>query len=303
MDKVFAYCERGLDPAFWAEPLNAVSNAAFILAAVVALMEWQRYRHDMGGIARRSGTELALVALVAVIGTGSFLFHTFATRWAMLADVIPISVFMVVYLGYALRRFAGLGWPLTLAGLGLFFLALRFAESFDCGPRPCLNGSVGYLPALAALALIGMWIAVRGHPAARSILAGSALFAVSLTFRTLDREICATTALIDRPLGTHFIWHMCNATLLYLLLVAAIRHSKHRAQFALVLHRASRARARLLLHGLYASGGSPTPSHRRESRLPRRDGRTNLARLEPGALSSGTASCPRTSRRTRPLFS
>ena len=29
MDKIFAYCERGLNPGFWAEPLNAISNAAF----------------------------------------------------------------------------------------------------------------------------------------------------------------------------------------------------------------------------------------------------------------------------------
>ena len=229
MNKIFAYCERGMNPAFWAEPLNAISNAAFLLAALLALMSWQRHRHDLSGVPRDSRMELALVVLVAVIGTGSFLFHTFATRWAMLADVIPISVFMVVYLGYALRRFVGLSWILTLAGLAAFFASIQFAESFDCGGRRCLNGSVGYLPALGALALIGAWLGMRGHPASRWVLGGAAIFAVSLTFRTLDRSICPQTALFGgRMLGTHFIWHMCNATLLYLLLVAAIRHGAMR---------------------------------------------------------------------------
>lgn len=224
MDRIFAYCERGLSPAFWAEPLNAVSNGAFIIAAVAALMLWQRHRHDLAGLPARSTTELLLVLLVAVIGTGSFLFHTFATRWAMLADVIPISVFMVAYLGYALRRFVGLGWPATLTALGVFFLTIQAAESIDCDGR-CLNGSVGYLPALAALVLIGLWLGWAGHPAARWVLAGAALFAVSLVFRTLDRTICPHTALFaGRVLGTHFVWHVCNATLLYLLLSAAIRH-------------------------------------------------------------------------------
>ena len=223
----FDYCERGQNPAFWAEPLNAISNAAFIIAALLALMSWQRYRHDLAGVPRQSRSELALVALVAVIGAGSFLFHTYATRWAKLADVIPISVFMVVYLGYALRRFVGLGWVLTLAGLAAFFASIQFAESFDCGGRACFNGSVGYLPALAALALIGGWLSIAGHPAARWVLGSAAIFAVSLTLRTLDRSICPHTALFaGRMLGTHFIWHMCNATLLYLLLMAAIRHGE-----------------------------------------------------------------------------
>lgn len=227
--KIFAYCERGLNPAFWAEPLNAISNAAFLIAAVIALMEWQRWRHDLSGRPRRSGTELALILLVAVIGTGSFLFHTYATHWAMLADVIPISVFMVAYLGYALRRFVGLRWLATLAGLGVFFVAIGYAETIRCNGRPCLNGSVGYLPALAALALIGAWLAWRRHAAAGYVLGGAALFAISLTFRTLDRSICPQTALFaGRQLGTHFLWHVCNATLLYMLLRAAIRHGDGR---------------------------------------------------------------------------
>ncbi len=225
MDKIFAYCERGTNPGFWAEPLNAVSNAAFLIAALMAAMEWQRFRHDLAGAPRRSGTELALVALVAVIGAGSFLFHTYATPWAMLADVIPISLFMFAYLAYALRRFVGLGWLAMAAGLAMFAAVSGYAETFECGGKPCLNGSVGYLPAFGALLLIGLWLSATRHAAAPCVLAGAGLFAVSLTFRTLDRTICPQTALLTgRVLGTHFIWHMLNATLLYVLLSAAIRH-------------------------------------------------------------------------------
>ena len=225
MDRIFAYCERGLDHRFWAEPLNAISNAVFLIAAVLALMMWQRHRHDLSGSPRRCGVELALVVLVFVIGIGSFLFHTFATRWAMLADVIPISVFMVVYLGYALRRFVRLDWIATLLSLGLFFAVVQYAESIQCAGGRCLNGSVGYLPAFAALVAIGAWLGSSGHPAARWVLGGAAIFAVSLTFRTLDRAICPQTALFaGRMLGTHFIWHILNAALLYVLLAAAIRH-------------------------------------------------------------------------------
>jgi hypothetical protein len=219
---VFSYCERGLDPSFWAEPFNAVSNAAFLVAAAMALGVWLQQPQ-----VRRGGVELGLIALVAVIGVGSFLFHTIATRWAMLADVIPITLFMLVFLGYALARFVGLGWIGSLAGVALFIGALFFAEAWTCDGRPCLNGSLGYVPALAAMALIGGWLRWRGHPAAALLLTGAAVFAVSLTFRTLDRSVCPMTAVAGgRSLGTHFAWHLCNAALLFVLLMAAIRHGR-----------------------------------------------------------------------------
>ena len=223
-DKIFAYCERGFDPGFWAEPLNAISNAAFMIAALAGLMLWQRHRHDFSGEPRRSRVELALVVLVAVIGTGSFLFHTYATRWAIVTDVVPITIFMVVYLGYVMRRFMGAGWIVSLGTVALFMVAMREADMLRCGVLPCLNGSVGYLPALAVLIGLGGWMWLTRHPAGPYIFGGGLLFAMSLTFRTLDRTLCPQTALFaGRVLGTHFVWHMLNATLLYLLLNAAIR--------------------------------------------------------------------------------
>ena len=96
-----AYCER-IDASFWSEPVNALSNAAFLVAAAIAFARW-----------RRAGASdlpaLFLIAAVAVVGIGSFLFHTFANRWSRLADVIPIAVFIYGYFALAMRRFFGLG--------------------------------------------------------------------------------------------------------------------------------------------------------------------------------------------------
>lgn len=226
--EIFAYCERGPDATFWAEPLNALSNAAFLIAAAIAFSAWRAKAPP-----RRGAIELALTALVAVIGIGSFLFHTFATRWASVADVAPIGLFMIAYLGYALRRFVGFGWPATVGGLALFIATLYGAEMVRCGDGTCLNGSVGYLPALAVLAGIGGLLSWQGHPAGRAIAIGAAVFALSLTLRTIDRSFCPYTALVaSRPLGTHFLWHLLNATLLGILLLAAIHHgqAKDRSQ-------------------------------------------------------------------------
>jgi hypothetical protein len=227
--KIFIYCERGLDPGFLAEPLNALTNAAFVVAGLAALVLIRRRP-----AARRAAGPYVLVALMIAIGMGSFLFHTFATRWAAIADVAPIGLFMLVYLFLALRGF--LDWPVWAAGLGTlgFAGALRAARAVRCTAEGevvlggaggvCLNGSVGYLPALIAMLLIGGWLLWRRHAAWRGVLAAGLAFALSLTFRTLDREVCAATVLAGVPIGTHFLWHLLNALVLFLLARAYVLH-------------------------------------------------------------------------------
>lgn len=198
------YCER-TDPSFWSEPFNAVSNVAFLLAAAAAYWSWRRSGH-------RDAAVLALIGVVVLIGFGSFTFHTVATRGAILLDVGPIGSFIYGYFLLALRRFLRLSWPLTAAGL-LGFLALSvIAEQV---PRTVLNGSSGYLPALAALVVIGA--IERATPWGRAMLQAAAVFVVSLCFRIIDLDICNAV-----PLGTHFLWHICNAIVLYLVLRGAL---------------------------------------------------------------------------------
>lgn len=220
-DRIFAYCERGNDPSFWAEPVNALTNLAFVAAAMIALRHWR----DLPARAQRR-TELALVALVAVIGSGSFLFHTLATRWAALADVAPITLFMLAYLVYALVRFLCLR-PAATVVLTLVFCASLPAASMIANATGGSHfaGTAGYLPALAALTAVAVRLASRRHPAAVYLLLASVLFASSLTLRALDGPLCAMTpSLGPTPLGTHFAWHLLNAAVLYVLLLAALRH-------------------------------------------------------------------------------
>lgn len=228
-DKIYRYCERAGDPGFWAEPFNALSNAAFLVAALLAAYHFGKSRSRGGGA---GAIEAAMIALVAVIGIGSFLFHTYATRWASYADTVPIGLFMIAYLVYALRHYAGAPWMVIVIALAGFVWSLKMAGSVECTldalpitgrQGGCLNGSVGYLPAFAAMTLIGLLLAVMRHPAAGYLIAAAAVFALSLTCRTLDLELCGLTTLAGHTTGTHFLWHCLNATLLYILLRAAIR--------------------------------------------------------------------------------
>mgnify|MGYP006296480333 CR=1 FL=1 len=200
------YCER-MGPGFWAEPLNAITNAAFLIAAAVVLRALvRRDRLD-------AGTGL-LLALLTAIGIGSFLFHTVATRWAGLADVLPILLFILSYLALTLRRGFALAWGWALA-LTLAFLPASAAVAAGVGALAgdAIGGSGGYLPALLALVIAGTWLHARGVRAGRELLAAAAVFVVSLSLRTLDSPLCGTI-----PVGTHFFWHVLNAVVLGLLI-------------------------------------------------------------------------------------
>lgn len=202
------YCER-LGPSFWAEPLNALTNAAFLIAAVVILNRQRR-----SAWADRPVTALAL--LVAVIGVGSFLFHTFANRWSNMADVLPIRVFIYAYFFLAMRRFL----RLNAIGAGLATAAfLLLSLGIVALLRPVLGSSAAYAPALLATFGVAAAMPALGRGRMPLLLVGAGLvFTLSLAFRMLDLAVCGTWTT-----GTHFLWHVLNAVALALLLLAAER--------------------------------------------------------------------------------
>ncbi len=254
--KVFAYCERGLNPAFWAEPVNATTNAGFLIASIIAFaLLYSEPNH------KRTLTRHLLIALVFIIGVGSFLFHTFATRWAAIADVAPIGIFMLAYLVFALRRFVGANVFWSLVGLALFIGAMMAAGRLQCwdgqigfnldipeGARGrCLNGSVGYLPAWASMLLIGGYLTAFASETftrrrtAPLVLSAGLVFTASVAFRSFDMALCQTFTIAGTPIGTHFMWHVLNAITLFLLLVAAIRHPTSREHQEITPPRPARA--------------------------------------------------------------
>lgn len=213
-----SYCER-LAPGFWAEPLNALTNGAFIVAALYGLALRQR-------AGARDWPALWLIAVTFAVGTGSFLFHTFANRWSLLADVLPIAIFIYSYFLLTMRRYLRLGLVVSVlatvifAAFNMSFEGLWFAVL----PGVTLNGSVGYIPAaFAMLAVGGLCLLLNERGPGRALLIAAGVFALSLAFRSVDRSVCSSV-----PIGTHFLWHVLNALVLAILMRAAIVHSSRK---------------------------------------------------------------------------
>lgn len=209
-EHVDQYCER-VSAAFWAEPVNAISNLSFLIAALAI---WRMLAPDRAAAGRAIPVSVGFTTpLMVCIGLGSFAFHTIGTRWSQVLDVAPIGLFVLWYLGSFLLWFHGLPLKRCLLGVAAFigFLALFIALA---GPH-IPNKSGTYVPVL--LLLIGITAALRmsGEAELRayagSFAGASLVFAVSLTARTLDERVCGSF-----PLGTHFVWHLCDGLLVYL---------------------------------------------------------------------------------------
>ena len=205
---VDAYCER-LGPGLWAEPVNAVTNLAFLIAAGV--MAW-RLR---GG---HLPTAWALTVILALIGIGSGLFHTFAQPWAGMADVLPIAGFALLYTHAASRAFLGLS-PLVSGLITAAVIPGAALITSLAAPLPVFGTSGPYL--ILPILIAGYAIILRkSHPhTARNLAIGAGLLLLSLTFRGLDAPLCDQFAI-----GTHFLWHLLNAAMLGWMIETYRRH-------------------------------------------------------------------------------
>ncbi len=212
--EIDGYCER-LSPDYWAEPINAVTNAAFIVAAFIM---WRRVRGQGMPLA------VALVVILAAIGVGSYLFHTHAQVWAALADVAPILLYILVYI-YAINRDVWQMRPLYAGIATAMFVPYAAATVPIFQLVPGLGGSAAYAPVPLLILIYAFLLRSRFPETAAGLASGAAILIASITFRALDEPIC-----VQFETGTHFMWHILNATMLGWMIEVYRRHMKRTSQ-------------------------------------------------------------------------
>ena len=219
-DAIDGYCER-TGPGLWSEPLNALTNVAFLLAALVM---WRRTAGN------RAPAETVLIALLAFIGVGSALFHTFAARWAAVVDVLPIGLFILAYIWAANRTFWAMPrWAAALGTAAFIPWAVLLEPVFAA--LPFFRVSAGYWPVALLIALYGVLLRGRAPATGRGLLVGAGVLTVSLAARSVDEAWCEAV-----PLGTHWLWHLLNGAMLGWMIEV---HRKHRAAQSLSASRSS----------------------------------------------------------------
>src|SRR5687767_3031170 len=193
------YCER-VGPGLLAEPLNAISNFSFIVAA------WAAWR-----LADRTGTlstgVKVLIGLAGSVGIGSMLWHTFANTLGLYLDVVPIAIFIMLFIWLYTRKVMEKGAGFAALSVAAFPLATLLVRPFS----EALHGAPAYTPGLLVVLVLGGYHAVKKEPSRFSLLAAAGVYFTALFFRTIDLELCHYMTI-----GTHFIWHTLIGLVTYL---------------------------------------------------------------------------------------
>jgi hypothetical protein len=199
MQQFDEYCER-VGYSLLAEPINAISNLSFIVAA------WAAWR-----LAKRTGTLTTgvkvLIALAGATAIGSMLWHTFANTLSLYLDVIPIVLFITGFLWLYLRDVMGKSVGFAALSLGAFFLSAVLVQPIG----DAVHGAPSYLPGLLVVLVLGLYHAIQRKPSRFTLLAAAGSYFAALFFRTIDNELCHYMTI-----GTHFIWHILIALVTYL---------------------------------------------------------------------------------------
>ena len=208
----YGVCERtGLGP--FAEPLNVISSFLFMIVAIAIY----RYYHRHEDLQRHWLWDIhALTFLAFIIGVNSVIFHSFPSPTTELLDTLPIVMFIVLYFWSVLFRIG----HCTLFQATICFVAfVGFSHMLVSQFPRAMNDSIGYLSSMVALIVIAVHLHLRARPSSQYFMLAALVGVISLFCRAIDREVCSMF-----PFGTHFFWHSCNATLLYILLKQIIRN-------------------------------------------------------------------------------
>lgn len=208
VEPIIQYCERK-DSSFFAEPLGLFSNLGFFVAAA-GIFLLGRVTAD-----ERVRRHLYVLAFEAgAVGVGSGLYHAVPNILSMIADVIPILLFLATFASFyfmILRSEEGSCWKRAVFTLmilicsGLLAVRTGFAEFLAGGEY-----YIGLAPAFLFLA-----VRDRQRLRARALFLGSLAFAFALVARSVDEQLCPFF-----PYGTHFLWHLFNSALVYILAYA-----------------------------------------------------------------------------------
>lgn len=205
------YCER-LSPGLWGEPVNSLTNLAFLMAFFMLVRLCLRLRAD---------TDLWIVSVfVALVGATSLSFHLYANVLTGLLDMCFILAFILIYLRAFLRRIYGVTRWQSLVGIAFFVCFTVIIQAF-------LQTVGWYSISMYVSSMVLMWgfaadLLQRQHPCGLRMLGAALVFTASLVLRTLDNSLCEVI-----PFGTHGIWHVLNAYVLYLL-TSALLHAPPR---------------------------------------------------------------------------
>lgn len=210
------YCERVSD-GLLAEPANVLSSFGFVLAALLVYRMHKSSRALTGPMPEL----MILLFLATCMAIGSALFHSLSTMGSILFDVVPIFFFVLFYLYVFARNLLGLS---AVKSVAMFAVLAAGNLIYKYHVFRAADGYISYIPTFIFLATLALYMLIRRHPSAKRVLLASCIAFASLYLRIVDRQWCGAW-----PMGTHFLWHLCSALVVYILMRELVVYKRMKA--------------------------------------------------------------------------
>ncbi len=192
------YCER-VGELFLSEPLNLVSSLAFFVSALLVYKLYKNKKVTGFGY-------WPLFYLLILIGIGSSLWHCFRNSYTLALDAMPVFIFLLLFIYLLLRKLLNSSFKAFMFVVAFFLFQVGVSYLFP----QILNGSVRHVVNAVVFITLGSLIYKRNPLLRKDIVLALSLYAFAIIFRSIDNQVC-----LSFPVGTHFLWHILNATASY----------------------------------------------------------------------------------------
>lgn len=198
------YCER-LSDVIWAEPINALSNGAFLVSAfaVHSLLK----KHKLGGYYAILPFQLGIVTL------GSLLWHTVRNPFSQILDGGLLYIFIATLVLFLLKLLSG-RWVFACMGV-VSIVVLQVAIFLFL---PALRDTpIRHVVALLIFGVIAVWTVKKMRRVSPNMVIALSCYVMAIVAKAFDLPLCSFI-----PIGTHFLWHVFGAVAGYYSVAALV---------------------------------------------------------------------------------
>ena len=180
--------------------LNIFSNLFYILTALFILKIFKDNKI-------KDTKSKIFLALVFLIGIGSFIWHIYSSKFTFFFDSIPIAIFFVFFLYNLIYKISNkrISIIVTILFVVLAGLSTLLFQKF--------NGAQGYIFVLLFFIVVMIFVFFKNRILFNRLIIIFLLFLTAIIFRQMDLYVCRYFVL-----GTHFIWHIITSFAIYLLI-------------------------------------------------------------------------------------
>jgi len=206
------YCENLSNLFIINEPVNTLTNLSFFIASIYLFKKYKKEKTKKIDV-------IILIFLLFLIGFGSTIWHLTQSLVGELLDMVPILLFLIVYIYSFLKRIVKLKiYYIVIFIICFIFATFNLPKLFNEDP---IKTSSGYLPALITLFMFTVYVYFNNKKTFKYFFSSSIIFLSSIILRSLDFVFCNTLII-----GTHFLWHILNSILLYLLILVLLKYKE-----------------------------------------------------------------------------